>query len=196
MADDIEEEIKNLPPAERIKKLKEIEEKRKKELKELEIKRTEDVKKAEEIIKASIEEITKNEEARFIRQETLRRELDEEREQLELEDTLDKEKPREQPLPTNIEYNPFDELQHGHVSIYNIANENVYGKLKSMTERLASGQWTEADSQLVEQVKEQIDNLQGKRDDDYFNEKDPNCYLKRTEEIIKNLDIYRRMKNL
>ena len=57
------EEIKKLPPEERIAKLRELEEKRKQE-----------IEKAKALVKESIEEITRKEEEQFIEREVVREE--------------------------------------------------------------------------------------------------------------------------
>ncbi len=85
MAEDELENIKKLPPEERIAKLKELEEKRKKE-----------IEKAKELVKASIEEITKEEENKFAKEESLKEEIRQIRESFEetLEETIAKEEPK------------------------------------------------------------------------------------------------------
>ncbi|MFC1728037.1 hypothetical protein ACFLZ7_01065 [Nanoarchaeota archaeon] len=85
MADEKElEDIKKLPPEERISKLKELEEKRRQEIEE-----------AKELVKQSVDEITKEEEERFIEEKI----INEEEERAEhiaegdLEETVGKEEP-------------------------------------------------------------------------------------------------------
>lgn len=93
MAEEEIEKIKKLPPEERIKKLKEIEEKRKKEIEQ-----------AKELVKASIEEITKKEEETFTKEEALKEEIKQIK--TSLEETVAQEEPKikEEQLESHRDY--------------------------------------------------------------------------------------------
>ncbi|MBN2367737.1 hypothetical protein JXC34_01865 [Candidatus Woesearchaeota archaeon] len=84
MAEELED-IKRLPPEERIAKLKELEEKRKKE-----------IEKAQELVRKSVEEITKEEANKYIEEEEETRKEEEEKKKKEipLEETVIQEEPK------------------------------------------------------------------------------------------------------
>lgn len=119
MADELEE-IKKLPPQERITKLKELEEKRKKE-----------IEKAKELVKESIEEITREEEEKFIEEEVIKEE--EERaakKAAKLEETVEQEAPK---LTKEQEKAHRDYIQH---LVKEATTRDIYSMVKSLAEEV------------------------------------------------------------
>ncbi|MBT4824139.1 hypothetical protein HN695_04855 [Candidatus Woesearchaeota archaeon] len=111
MADFNKDELMKLSPAERIKKLKELELERKKEIKDLEKKREEEGEEADKLLKQAEQEMTKKAFAEAKPPEDIRQFTTP-----KLEDTIAKEKIPDIPAEENIKYaNPFDSA----VDLYN-----------------------------------------------------------------------------
>lgn len=87
----MDDSIRNLPPAERVKALRELQERKRRELEELEKKRAEELEEAEEQVRASLDEIEDDEREAEERAEQLRKQLEELEEQT-LEEMVEEEK--------------------------------------------------------------------------------------------------------
>jgi hypothetical protein len=166
----LSKDIKNLPPEQRIRVLKEIEEEKRKELKkkqkELEDlekqkkKEAEDEKKeieeAEALIRESIEDLAKEQEQAF-------KELEKQKardRRVEPEESLES-KIEDSPLTKTKQYTSFLEQLKEEATLYNLTNYNTYKEVGTLREKAMREGLNDKEESLLKNLKYKLEEAEG-----------------------------------
>ncbi|MEM4260766.1 MAG: hypothetical protein QXG00_06010 [Candidatus Woesearchaeota archaeon] len=162
----ISNDIRDLSPEERIKRLRDLEEAKKKEFAELKRRKKKEVNEAEKLIKKTIEELREEEEKKFLEQEEIiRKKLG------SIEELVEQQK-----------LNIVQQVQYGG-PIETLKQE--YNQTKELYERIINEGITDNNIESFYRLKEQIKEL---GQDQYSRQKDINNYITRSEDVLKMLE--------
>jgi len=185
--------LDNLPPEERIKALKKLQEKKKKELEKLLKEKEEELRRTQQEIEESIKELYEEEEQHFREEEQKRRteeQTDEEQEERTLEETIEEENPEEQTPRQLIYESPLERIRPP-TNIYELSDYNLYNEIRRIEQNIREkGYITPEEQQLLVQVKEQHTRIRDAYTPQQLTTIDEQRghYLTRTEDVLKRID--------
>ena len=196
----LSKKLKDLPPEERLKKLKQIEEERKKEL-ETKKKELEDLQKkaeeeeeqhkkeieeAEKLIRESIEDLQEEEEKLFKELERARRQQQEEQEEgPSLEDMVEKEQARPEPK-SDIYGKILEEMKQG-AGFYEVTDYNVMNAVDHLAQKSAYENLSFQEQESLRNLKKNLERVQ---ENPYYAQKDSSNsnYLEKLNQTISQIE--------
>ena len=172
------------------KKQKELDnlDQKRKELQELEKKKVQEIEETEELIDKSFQELIRHK--RIIIQEEEEKEGKRKKgNEVTLEEVAEKA-PNIAPK-NDVNYNKFFENLQAPQRLYDVANRSFYDGLTELRNKAANGQITPDEERFIDTLKSQIERFNQNSD---YKEKDENQYMKRSMNIIGQIDKYQRLK--
>jgi hypothetical protein len=175
------------------KDLEDLDAKRK-ELKDLETKKLKEIEETEELIETSFQELMRHK--RIILQE----EDDKDRKKNQasaqskednLEDMTGNAPKISQDLK-NVNYSRFFENMQAPQRLYDVTNNNFYQGLTGLRNKAASGEISPEEELFIQKLRGRFE--QFTQNQEYLEEKDQNQYVRRSMNIIDQIDKYQRLK--
>ncbi|MBD3209053.1 hypothetical protein GF367_01385 [Candidatus Woesearchaeota archaeon] len=168
-----EADIKHLPPAERVKRLKELQMRRRQELERLRQEKEEELQRTKQQLDESMEELELEGERAY-----------EEQSAASLEEAVGDEAPEE--TPEHVTYGSLLERLMPN-NLYELSDYNLYNELRSIEEK---GYMTSEEQRRVAELREQTDTItEGYSSQELSRvDQERGNYLARTEEVLKRLD--------
>lgn len=184
----LDEDLENIPPAERIKILRQRAEQRKKELEDLERKKKEEVEKELAEFENTIRELYEEEEQKFREEEEKKKKQEAEARNNSLEETLEESAHSQNiPVSANENYmNPALFSGRGNVDVYDLTNYNIYNKIKELSSKADASDITSEERNFLSGVSYHINRIQ--REQAYTSSQDPQGYISRTSGLIKEME--------
>ena len=175
------------------RKQKELEEldKKRKELKDLEDKKIQEIAETESLIESSFQELMRHKRI-IIQEEENERHKKANKQDINLEEVAETA-PKIIPKGANVNYNKFFEDLQAPQRLYDVTNKGFYQGLAELRNKAASGQITPDEEIFVQKLRNQFE--QFNQNPEYVEQKDQNQYIKRSMNIIGQIDKYQRLRN-
>ncbi len=182
-----DEDLENMPPAERLKVLRQRAERRRKELEDLEKQKKEEELRELAELEETIRDLQEEEEKRFREEEEKKKKEQQERE-ASLEETVEEESTTTAPVQaSNDSYSTQPLMPPGpNTTFYDLTNYNLYNKVKELSEKAGQEGITAEERNFLSGVAYHVNRIQ--REETYTSSQDPKSYLSRTGGLLKELE--------
>ena len=180
----VDDDLENMPPAERLKLLRARAEQRRKELEELERKKKEEELRELAELEETIRDLQEEEEQKFREEEEKKRK----QQRASLEETVEEESTATTPIQaSNESYSTQPLTPPGpNTTFYDLTNYNLYNKVKELAEKADTNTITAEERNFLSGVSYQMERIQ--REEKYSSSQDPKNYISRTTGLLKELE--------
>jgi len=170
------------------KELDELDRKRK-ELSEMESQKIKEIEETQELIERSFQDLMRHK--KMILQEDDEKSKKTSKDNISLEEVA-AAAPKMTPNVQNMNYGRFFENMQAPQRLYDITNNSFYNGLTDLRNKAASGQITPEEEIFVSRLRDQFEQF---NNNDVYLEKDQNQYIRRSMNVIDQIDKYQRMKS-
>jgi len=163
--------------------------KKRKELSDMESQKIREIEETQELIERSFQDLMRHK--RIILQEDDEKLKKSSKDNISLEEVA-AAAPKMAPDTQNMNYGRFFENMQAPQRLYDITNNSFYNGLTDLRNKAASGQITPEEEIFVSRLKDQFEQF---NNNDVYLEKDQNQYIRRSMNIIDQIDKYQRIKS-